>query len=261
MRVSTLIIGSALVLSGASFAAPTTPPPAQAGYLPPGTYDAIKVLAPAPRPGSPVAEADRQVFLASRALKDTPRWSLARSDDSTTGILQDFSCALGFTPSMSTTPKMVGIMLRLRFDIRPAVDGPKDLYKRPRPYLVDEGAICIDRSDGLDKSPDYPSGHSTWGWAIGTVLAQASPDQAAEIMARARAYGESRMVCGVHNASSVTAGQVNGAALMAAVNGSPLFRSDLEALRAEIAAARKAGPAPDRTACAAEAALIAQPLL
>lgn len=261
MRVGTLIVGATLLLTGSGFAPPGPTPPAPAGYLAPGAYDAIKVLPAAPKPGSPQAEADRQIFLATRALKDTPRWSLATNDDSTTGILQDFSCALGFTPSMSKTPRMVGVMLRLRFDVRAAVDGPKDLYNRPRPYLVDEGPICIDRSEGLAKSPDYPSGHSTWGWAMGMVLAQASPGQATEILARARAFGESRLVCGVHNASSVTAGQVNAAALMAAVNGSSLYRSDIEGLRAEIAAARKAGPAPDKAACAAEAALIAQPLL
>lgn len=252
---------AALLTSGGQVAAQrgeTQPPP---GYLTPGTYDALKVLAPAPAPGSPQAQADRQIFLATRALKDTPRWSLAQNDDSTTGILQDFSCALGFTPSLSRTPKMYGVMLRLRFDVRAAVDGPKDLYKRPRPYLVDDGPICIDRSESLARSPDYPSGHATWGWAMGMVLAQASPEQATQILARARAFGESRLVCGVHNASSVTAGQVNGAALMAAVNGSSLYRSDIKALRAEITAARKAGPAPDRTACAAEAALVAQPLL
>lgn len=56
-----------------------------------------------------------------------------------------------------------GGLLRLRFDIGAAVNSPKDVYKRPRPYLVDPGDICVDKSEGLTKSPDYPSGHSTWG--------------------------------------------------------------------------------------------------
>ncbi|MDI1364169.1 MAG: phosphatase PAP2 family protein [bacterium] len=262
MRATSLIVVSVLALAGSSVAAPGQPvSTAPAGYLAPGTYDALKVLPPAPPPGSPQAEADRQIFRATRALKDTPRWSLAQNDVDEKAILSDFSCALGFTPSLRTTPKMVGMLLRLRFDIGAAVNGPKDFYKRPRPYLVDEGAICVDKSDGLAKSPDYPSGHSTWGWAVGLVLAEASPDQASAILARARAFGESRLVCGVHNASSVTAGQVNGGALVATLNSAPLFRSDIEALRKEILAARKAGPAPDKAACAAEAALVAQPLL
>ncbi|MDB5423687.1 MAG: acid phosphatase, partial [Phenylobacterium sp.] len=46
-------------------------------------------------------------------------------------------------------------------------------------------------------------------------------------------------------------------ALVAALHGSPEFRADLEAARQEIAAARKAGPAPDAATCAKEAELVA----
>jgi acid phosphatase (class A) len=92
-------------------------------------------------------------------------------------------------------------------------------------------------------------------------LAQADPEHATEILARARAFGESRVVCGVHNMSSVSAGQLNASALMAAVSGTSLFQSDLAGVRKEIAENRKAGPAPEAARCAAEAALIAQPLL
>ncbi len=262
MRASLLIVVSALALASGSFAAPGQPAAsAPAGYLAPGTYDSLKVLPPAPPPGSPQAEADRKIFLATRALKDTPRWSLAQNDVDEKAILADFSCALGFTPSMTKTPKMVGLLLRLRFDVGAAVNAPKDVYKRPRPYLVDEGPICVDKTEGLAKSPDYPSGHSTWGYAVGLALAQADPEHATAILARARAFGESRLVCGVHNSSSVSAGQLNASALMAAVSGTPLFQSDLAAIRKEIAAARASGPAPDAAGCAAEAALVAQPLL
>jgi acid phosphatase (class A) len=262
MRARTLIAAAVALLGGSSFAAPSpTPVAPQSGYLKPGTYDAIKVLPPAPPPGSPQAEADRKIFLATRVLKDTPRWSLAQNDVDEKAILTDFSCALGFTPSMKTTPRMAGLLLRLRFDIGAAVNPPKDLYKRPRPYLVDEGPICVDKTDGLAKSPDYPSGHSTWGYAIGLALAQADPEHATAILARARAFGESRLVCGVHNASSVSAGQLNASALMAAVSGTTMFQSDLAGIRQEIAAARAAGPAPDKARCDAEAALVAQPLL
>lgn len=262
MRASLLIAVSALALAGPSVAAPGQPAStAPAGYLAPGTYDALKVLPAAPLPGSPQAEADRKIFLATRALKDTPRWALAQKDVDEKAILADFDCALGFTPSLTTTPRMAGLLLRLRFDIGAAVNGPKDFYKRPRPYLVDEGPICVDKSEGLAKSPDYPSGHSTWGYAIGLALAQADPEHATAILARARAFGESRLVCGVHNASSVSAGQLNASALMATVSGTPLFQSDLAGIRKEIAAARKAGPAPDKTRCDAETALVAQPLL
>jgi acid phosphatase (class A) len=108
-------------------------------------------------------------------------------------------------------------------------------------------------------TPDYPSGHATWGWTVGLILAKAQPQRADAILARARAYGESRVVCGVHNASSVEAGRINAEGLVAALETAPDFRADLAAVRAELDAARAAGPAPDKARCDAQAALLAQP--
>jgi acid phosphatase (class A) len=72
---------------------------------------------------------------------------------------------------------------------------------------------------------------------------------------RARAFGESRVVCGVHNMSAVEAGRTNGSILVAALHGSPEFRRDMDAARAEVAAARKRGPAPPPAVCSARAAV------
>ena len=74
----------------------------------------------------------------------------------------------------------------------------------------------------------------------------------------ARAFGEGRLVCGVHNLSAVEAGRLNGSIVVAALHGSEAFRKDLEVVRKEVAAARKAGPAPDPQACAKEAEIVAK---
>jgi acid phosphatase (class A) len=140
-----------------------------------------------------------------------------------------------------------------------ATNHPKDIYQRKRPYLVDKGPICVERTEALAKSPDYPSGHNTWGWAVGLVMAELVPDRATEILIRARAFGESRLVCGVHNLSAVEAGRTNASIVVAALHGNPQFRADLDAARSEIAAARAAGPAPEAAACSAESAILAKP--
>ncbi|MFX8852512.1 phosphatase PAP2 family protein, partial [Acinetobacter baumannii] len=74
----------------------------------------------------------------------------------------------------------------------------KDHFERPRPFIAPGGAICTesDRA-GLMKSYGYPSGHATFSWAVGLILAELVPDRATDILARARAFGESRVVCGV----------------------------------------------------------------
>lgn len=245
---------AAVLIGGSGFAVAREDAPR--GYLAASALDTSKVLAPAPQPGEPRYEADRKIFLASRALKDTPRWTLAQGDVDEKKILADFACALGFTPTAETTPRLVALLMKIRYDVREAVNKPKDLYKRQRPYLIDQGDICVAKTDDLAASPDYPSGHTTWGWTVGLILAEADPQHATAILVRGRSYGESRVVCGVHNASAIEAGRTNASALVAALHGAKAFRDDLDAIRAEIATARDKAAKPAQ--CDVEAALIAK---
>lgn len=220
----------------------------------------LRILPPAPQPGDARDAADRAVFKATRALKDTPRWALAVNDVDERAIARDMSCALGVELTPQSAPAVVGLLTKIAPEVGRAVNGPKGYYQRKRPYLVDEGPICVEKTDALAASPDYPSGHATWGWTVGLILAELAPDRSTAILDRARAFGESRIVCGVHNLSAVEAGRTNASALVAALHGSPAFRADLDAARADLARARAAGPAPDAAACTAEAALVAQKL-
>lgn len=227
------------------------------GYLPQGALDTLRVLPPAPTPGTARYEADRKVFRDTRALKGSPRWVLATADaeDNVAAMMRDFSCAAGVTLTREAAPRTAALIDRMRFDVRNAVNPPKDYYKRQRPYLIDQGDICVAKDQSLAKSPDYPSGHTTWGWTIGLVLAEAIPDRSQDVLVRARAFGESRVVCGVHNASAIEAGRTNASILVATLHTAPEFRDDVAAARSEIAALKKAG-APAPQACDAEAALI-----
>ena len=262
MRVSWLAAVAVLALTGC--AALSGDAPADR-YLAKGVYDARGRLPPPPAKGSPEAQKDRQIFLATRALENTPRWSLAQADTDKKHILESYACALGFTPTRESNPKLAAMLLRMSRDVRSAVSGPKLAHRRPRPYLSASGPICVKRGLSLTLSPDYPSGHSTWGWSVGLLLAEAAPDRAEAILARARGYGESRIVCGVHNASSVEAGRKNAENLFAALWSSEAFKADLAAVRAELdatrAKAQAAGTSPEPGRCTAEANLIGAPLL
>jgi acid phosphatase (class A) len=57
-------------------------------------------------------------------------------------------------------------------------------------------------------------------------------------MQRATAYGESRVVCGLHFPSDVAAGQALAEAVFAQLETIPAFRRDLARAKAEIDAAR-----------------------
>jgi acid phosphatase (class A) len=257
-----LVAAAAVATMGAAPVPAPAPAPMAAstvqGYLGDAGPDTYKILPPAPVAGTTRYEADRSIYLGTRSLKDTPRWALAQNDVNQLAILKDLSCAVGVDLTQANAPKTVALMARVGRDVSHATDRPKDIYKRQRPYLIDEGPTCIEKSELLSKSPDYPSGHNTWGWAVGLILAELAPDRATEILARARAFGEGRLVCGVHNLSAVEAGRMNGSIVVAGLHGSEAFRKDLEVVRKEVAAARKAGPAPDPAACAKEAEIVAR---
>jgi acid phosphatase (class A) len=251
MRLIALLL--ALGLGGAALAAPP------AGYLPRGTLDVVAILPPPPVKGSYRYEADRRIFRETRRLEGSPRWQAA-TEDAETGVpamLRAFSCSVGIPLTPENAPRTTALLARLYGDLNDAVTVPKNAFKRLRPFLIDKGRICASREE-LTKSWDYPSGHTVLGWSIALILAEAVPDRASEILARGRAYGESRVVCGAHNASAIEAGRTAGAALVATLHGSPAFRDDVAAARSELAALRATpgAPAPDAPVCTAQKALL-----
>lgn len=215
--------------------------------------DMTRVLPPAPIAGDARDTRDRAIFRATRSLEGSPRWTLAQSDADwhTPALMKAFSCALGLAPDPAKTPRLAALITEVSNESNAIVNRVKDTYKRQRPFHVDEGPICAP-AEGLD----YPSGHSTLGFAMGLILTELEPDRATELLARGRAFGESRVVCGVHNASAVEAGRVEAAALVAALHGAPAFRRDMETARTELDAFRK-GPALKPQSCDIEAGLIA----
>lgn len=257
-KLAMLAAAAAVVTLGADPAPAPKPAPAKS-YLGDGGPDALKILPPAPVAGTIRYEADRKMYLSTRKYEGTPRWALALNDDSGALYVKDLSCALGVELTPQNAPKFLSMIPRISRDSSHSTNIPKDFYKRLRPFLVDKGATCIDQAGDIKNSFDYPSGHNTYSWTVGLILAELAPDRATEILVRARAYGESRMICGVHNMSAVEAGRTNGSIVVAGLHGSEEFRQDMEVARKEIAAARKAGPVPDASMCAKEAELLKSP--
>lgn len=231
------------------------------GYLAPGAFDILAVLPPAPEKGDTRYEADRAIYRTTRALVGTPRWELAVNDVKTrqTDLMRDFSCAVGVTLTPENAPRLAALVARASADTGRATQIAKDHYRRLRPYQIDSGAVCQPAVQ-LEGSFDYPSGHTTLGWTWATLLAELVPDRATQILARGRAFGESRIVCGVHNASAVEGGRLSASATLAASASSREFQADLAAARAEVAALRARGATPDGAACAREGELVAQPI-
>ena len=77
-----------------------------------------------------------------------------------------------------------------------ATDAAKDHYKRARPFVLNKQPICTpDDEKELMKSSSYPSGHAAVGWAWALILSGIAPEETDAILARGRAFGETRLIC------------------------------------------------------------------
>lgn len=257
--------------AGAALAqAPAAPasPPGPAASLPPATQAAIRqssgylgkdgvpnsifILPPPPVVGSTLDKLDTETYANTRKLAGTPRGVLAARD--AVQYVQAFDCPLGL--KLENGPiEVARLFARVGRDAAAITNLAKDHFKHDRPFIKPNGAICTENDRaGLMKSYSYPSGHGTYSWALGLILAEIAPDKATEILARARAFGESRVVCGVHTVSDVEEGRTNGAALVAVLHSNPEFQADLATAKKALAAARAAPhPAPEAGECKIEA--------
>ncbi len=210
------------------------------------TVDAYVVLPPPPTPGSrePAELVDRRGFEAAQKLKGSARWALADrdADESPAAALADFDCVFGLDLSPRTAPALLRMLTRVRSDAGTQTTRAKTRFQHLRPFVSYGGPICTGPdSDGIAHSWSYPSGHTTMGWSYGLILAELAPDLATPVLQRARAYGESRVVCGVHTVSDVEEGEINASMLVARLHADAAFKADLEAARLELAALRRAG--------------------
>lgn len=250
-------------LSAQPASAPTTgtataPRPGLAGgYLPRGGAPNSLGLVPAPPAAGSSAQArDDDAAKAAVALHGGPRWDLATQDAdlSFPNAAGTFSCAMGAPITEADTPKLYQLLRRSLADFGLSTYPTKTKYQRARPFTVNGAPICTPALDAaLRKDGSYPSGHVAIGWGWALVLAEVDPDRAEAILARGRAFGESRMICNVHWASDVEEGRTMAAATAARLHAQPEFRADLDAARSEVAALRTRALPPSRD-CAKEAA-------
>jgi len=231
------------------------------GYLPKEAVPDSSTLLPLPPAMGSVAEAlDHEIARENLALRGTSRWKLASMDADLRfpAAAGDFSCALGAPVTEEDTPRMYAMLGRVMADAAAATGPAKNKYQHARPFMLDSQPTCTpDKEPTLRTSGSYPSGHAAVGWAWALVLSEASPDQSEAILARGRAFGESRLVCNVHWESDVIEGRFIGAATVARLHDEPEFLADLVAAKSELAAAR-AKSLPPQNDCKFEAEALAE---
>jgi len=263
MRPNRRLLPVLLIAAGcAPNAAPAVPDAPQpqarlaAGYIGGQPLpDAELLLPPPPAPGSASMARDQEAARDAIAQRGTPRWDLAISDaDLRLGhTAASMSCAAGFPISKETTPVLYRLLIRAGSDFGGASAAIKRRYMRPRPFTVNNEPNCTPNLDKvLRNDGSYPSGHSAMGYGTSLILAELVPDRAARILARGRAYGDSRRICNAHWLSDTEEGRVIATATVMRLNADPAFRRDMAAARHEIDTLHPAATASGQL-CAAEA--------
>jgi len=227
-----------------------------AGYLDTEALpNSLELIPPPPGEGSAAFALDEEVIRKVLPLRDTPRWNLAIEDANLDfpEALGAFSCALGIPITDKDTPHLCMLLRRSGADAGLSTYTAKKHYQRKRPFMVNGEPVCTpEKEELLRKDGSYPSGHTALGWAWALILTEIAPDRANAILARGRAFGESRSVCNVHWHSDVVEGRFMGAAKVARLHADPVFCAQLEAAKAEYHDAVAKGLLPSRN-CEQEA--------
>jgi acid phosphatase (class A) len=231
-----------------------------AGYLPSESLpNSLALIPPPPEAGSAAFALDTAVSRKALKLQDTPRWELATDDADLMfpKAAGTFSCALGIQISEQETPHLYMLLRRTLTDAGLSTYTAKNHYQRRRPFMENDEAVCTpEDEEKLRKDGSYPSGHTAAGWAWALILTEIAPNRADAILARGRAFGESRNICNVHWHSDVVEGRFMGAATVARLHADPVFCAELEAAKAEYKAAVARGLTPSRN-CEEEAEALA----
>ena len=241
----TSLAAAAIVALATTPSAQNAQPQAPAGYLTSGDLDGTALLGPPPAAGTARALADAARYAGTRSLAGTPRFALAaRDDDLRAGTLQRFSCAVGITLSPGATPRTLRMLAAVERDVRTVGQPAKDHYGRRRPALDNDAPLCVPRAPWMEKNASYPSGHAMIGWSWALILAEIVPARANVILRSGKAYGDSRVICGVHYESDVEAGRLLAAAMVARLHAKAQFLGDEAAARTELRRAGRFGARP-----------------
>ncbi|HLI67515.1 MAG TPA: phosphatase PAP2 family protein [Caulobacteraceae bacterium] len=228
-------VAGALLATGPAWAAD---PPALA-FLTPADIDPARLLPPPPADGSPEAVAEVAELHRIGEATTPDGWTQAMWDnDHEDGTIFQTAIAPGF--DLAALPATAHLLAEVRHEEAIAASRAKDYFKRTRPWIVDDSLKTCSRDEKPQTS--YPSGHATMAYTMAVVLAQALPDEAQQIMTRARDYSENRLVCGMHYRADIVGGQALGTAVASDLLRDPRFQHDLAAAEQELRAAHLIAP-------------------
>ncbi|HTB21692.1 MAG TPA: DoxX family membrane protein [bacterium] len=142
-----------------------------------------------------------------------------------------FKDVLGEKFAAGNLPKTNQLFLRILATVHVPMSKAQAYWGRKRPSWVDARIKPVGM---VPATTAYPSGHSTSGNLMGTILADLLPERSAELHARGILFGQRRLLAGVHYPSDVDAGRLSAAAIAQSLFQDPGFRADFAAAKTEM---------------------------
>lgn len=229
MPVARRSLAALLTVCLALWLAPGCAPTAQLGYLTPAELDLPALLASPPEPGSVAQRQDLAAVLAAQAARTPGQTEYARADAEVSVFR--FADVLGPAFRARDLPLTAALFRQVGREGSAIGRRGKDHWRRPRPF-----AASPDVEPLLSVGPggSYPSGHALFGYATGLLLAQIVPEKRDALLERGVAYGENRVVAGVHYPTDTAAGRIAATAMVALLMQDAAFREDFREVRAEV---------------------------
>lgn len=200
-------------------------------YLLPSQFDSTRFLAPPPDAQATQREIQDMLVLQQNR---TPQQVLQTIADIRQNVLM-FADVMGPQFTRANLPATIKLFDKL-YQTQSAINKQgKEKWKRMRPPSADERLT----PSTFYKSYSYPSGHATYAYLSGIVLADLVPQKSEEIYDRAFEFGENRVIGGVHYPSDVEAGRKLASMIAVLIQQNPDFQRDIAAARAELNALYK----------------------
>jgi acid phosphatase (class A) len=229
-----MLTAGAPVLAQAQSMAPHAPKTLQ--VLSADDIDPIRLLPPPPADGSARQKLELTELRQLQETRTKARLDQALWDDEHENSSL-YAATLGPKFDLANLPQTAKLIAIVENEQDVAAGAAKKAFHRHRPWIFDDSLVGCPRGKAKDPLSSYPSGHATVGYADGVVLAALMPDHAADILARASDYADSRLVCGVHFRSDVAASESLGTAVAVMLLKSPRLSDQIAAARAELKAA------------------------
>jgi hypothetical protein len=201
-------------------------------WLDPGKIDVAKIIGLPPAQNSPENKAEFDRVLQISSTRTPEREKAAIADQYQT--LNRFLDGIDHSYVDAAHREMRLLFKEAQVEASIVLLSVRRLTSRQRPFTVWNKVRIKPCPGGRPEGTSFPSGHAATAALYAELLSEAVPELAAKFEERVKSYDESRLVCGFHYPSDLTAGDKAGRAIAKALLTERAFRTRFDETRPEI---------------------------